>query len=160
MNEARPKRRWVQFSLRAFMASIAVLGALFASTVHTLEKARRESEALRSLQFSVKRLAPGNWAACSPFDHPANDNSFVCHVRFGKPPAPARLVNWAFGQEFPYITTALAHGHRFDDSHLQTVAGFNNVKRVMFTNTAVTEDGAEWLRQQLPQAEVYLVRDL
>lgn len=164
-NPAKPKRRWLQFSLRTllvFMVLVAIGLSWFASRT---QQARRQKEAVEA----ITKL--GGWVAY--------DYQFGA-ARKSQPPEPG-WPEELLGKDF--VRRGVAVGHNHIDSHFTDVSlenlkelhelqwmdlngthvtdaglkhleGFSRLRWLGLCGTNVTNEGVQELRAALPNCEI------
>ena len=160
----KPRRRWLQYSLRTFFVLLTVLCVWLGWTVHLANEQRKAVEWVREKGGSVE------------YDYEHNPNPFS--VVKGKPPVPKWLVQ-LLGVDYFGNVTGVDIGVPVEDSpvrdltplaglqslqelnlystqvnDLTPLANLTSLETLYVINTPVSEEQVEQLRKALPNCKI------
>jgi hypothetical protein len=133
----KPRRRWIQFSLRTLMLIMFLLGIGLSWMAAWIQRARQQKEVVEAI------AELGGWVCYDcDFDE------------FGEPSAPAEPSRLAwlhslFREDLDLSDT------RVSDTGLAHLKGLTQLQHLDLRDTQVTDAGITALQMALPNAEIY-----
>ncbi len=149
--EAKPRRRWLQFSLRTLLLLVGAMGLALLAWRAYLAPYLRQCETIEV----IEKLG----GTCQTVEAPAwlrflgGDFQNILHVDLAGCDEPDAYLDHV--GDLPVLELLIVGGPAFTDEHAQRLHGLTTLQGLILDSTSVTDEGLAAARAALPTAEVY-----
>ena len=150
-DKPKPRRRWLQFSLRTLFVVVTVFCVWVGITA---KRARDQKYAVETIQEM------GGWVF---YEHQIDDRTNMTITRNGRlydrggipaRPGPAWLRRIIGDEYFTTVNLVGMRGPQFNDASLEVVKPLTDLKRLALYDTKITNEGLKKLQEALPNCKI------